>query len=296
MELFVEGITHNYGEKTVLKDISFTMKEGIYGILGPNGAGKSTLIKVLTRNVRPSEGMIFWNGRAVSSQEDAFFEQIGYAPQAQALYPDFTARRYLDYIAALKNMEKKEARRQIAWILERVELTAEADKKIKTFSGGMKQRLLVAQAMIGNPKLLILDEPTAGLDPGQRIAVRNLISEIALEKIVIIATHIVTDIESVAKEVILLGNGVLIRKDSCDNLLWEVSGMVYEIEISKEKLNQVQEKYRIVNLIQQENRLFVRILTEGTAPDIPARLVRSSLEDVYLHYFEEAEYEKNHFV
>lgn len=219
MELKMEGITKQYGKKMALNGFSSTMTPGIYGILGPNGAGKSTLMQILTGNLNATSGTIFWDGQDIKELGDAFFEKIGYVPQVLAVYPDFTANQYLSYIGALKGMSKTEVKESCQKILEWVELQDVADKKVRTFSEGMKRRLLLGQGILGNPKILILDEPTAGLDPGQRIAVRNLIAEIAKDKIVILATHIVADIETVAKEVILLGNGKIIAQKSVRALI-----------------------------------------------------------------------------
>lgn len=219
MELKMVGITKQYGKKMALNGFSSTMTAGIYGILGPNGAGKSTLMQILTGNLNATSGMIFWNGQNINELGSAFFEKIGYVPQVLAIYPDFTANQYLSYIGALKGMSKTEVKESCQKILEWVELQDVADKKVRTFSEGMKRRLLLGQGILGNPKILILDEPTAGLDPGQRIAVRNLIAEIAKDKIVILATHIVADVETVAKEVILLGNGKIIAQKTVKELI-----------------------------------------------------------------------------
>uniref|UniRef100_UPI0040564A85 ATP-binding cassette domain-containing protein n=1 Tax=Agathobacter sp. TaxID=2021311 RepID=UPI0040564A85 len=222
MKLQMVNITKQYGKKMALNGFSSVMTQGIYGILGPNGAGKSTLMQILTGNLSATSGTILWDGQDIKELGDAFFEKIGYVPQVLAVYPDFTANQYLSYIGALKGMGKAEVKEACSRILEWVELKDVADKKIRTFSEGMKRRLLLGQGILGNPKILILDEPTAGLDPGQRIAVRNLIAEIAADKIVIVATHIVADVETVAKEVILLGNGKIIAQKSVKELAAEL--------------------------------------------------------------------------
>lgn len=207
MKLEVKDIAKRYGQTEALKGVSFSLTPGIYGLLGPNGAGKSTLIGILTGNLKADSGTVLFNGEDVDQLGEAYRKALGYMPQQQALYPAFTVTGFLSYMAALKGMEKNEARRQIPEVLEMVELSDYAGRKIKTLSGGMKQRVLIAQAVLNNPEIIILDEPTAGLDPRQRIAVRNMISRISANKIVLIATHVVSDVEFIAKELILLKDG-----------------------------------------------------------------------------------------
>lgn len=223
MELKAVNLTKKYDNGKGIQDINFQMHEGIYALLGPNGAGKSTLIRVLTGLQKMSSGQVLWNNQDTKTLGRHFCEKIGYAPQSVTLYNSFTAKRYLAYIAGLKGMKKQEAKKEISEILERLELAEVANRRIETFSGGMKQRLLVAQAMIGSPKLLILDEPASGLDPGQRIILRNLIKEIAEDKIVILATHIVADIEYLADEILFLKDGELVQKGSRDEILCSIN-------------------------------------------------------------------------
>ena len=183
MELAIKNLRKRYGDKEALKGVSFSLTPGIYGLLGPNGAGKSTLIGILTGNLKADSGTIFLNGKNIEKMGADYRKILGYMPQQQALYPSFTATGFLDYMSALKGMDKKTARKQIPEVLQMVELSEFGESKIKTLSGGMKQRLLIAQAILNNPDILILDEPTAGLDPKQRIALRNLISRIAVIKL-----------------------------------------------------------------------------------------------------------------
>lgn len=226
MVLEIKNLKKNYGAKEALKGVSLSLTPGIYGLLGPNGAGKSTLIGILTCNLKASSGTISLDGKEIVSMGEEYRKLVGYMPQQQALYPSFTAEAFLDYIAALKGMAKDEAKKKIPEILEAVDLNGYADKKIKTFSGGMKQRLLLAQAILDEPAILILDEPTAGLDPKQRISVRNLISRIAKDKIVLIATHVVSDVEFIAKELVLLNDGTVLKMGE-KRTSWNLSKDMY---------------------------------------------------------------------
>ena len=224
MELTFDALSKNYGKKQALIGFSAELTGGIYGLLGPNGAGKSTLMNILTGNLRQTAGEIRFNGAEIRSLGAAFRGRVGYMPQQQTLYPGFTAERFLLYMASLRRMPRARALERIDWALGAVGLSDVRGKTIRSLSGGMKQRLLLAQAILDEPDILILDEPTAGLDPRQRIAVRNLIAEIALQKIVIVSTHVVPDVEYVASELLLLSEGRLLRKASPAELTHELAG------------------------------------------------------------------------
>lgn len=286
MELNFEHLSKSYAKKNALTDINMTLDEGIYGLLGPNGAGKSTLMNLLSGNLLPSAGEILYNGQNISKMGKDFRAKLGYMPQQQTLYPDFTAYRFLSYIAALRGMHKKEAKEKIPWVLDKVGLSEVGMQRIRTFSGGMKQRLLIAQAIIADPQVLILDEPTAGLDPQQRIQIRNMISEIALHKIVLIATHVVSDVENIAKEIIFLKDGTIIRKKTVAQLLEELRGKVFEIVIDETILDAVQKSYSVIRIVKQsDNHILVRILSNKTPLlDGPKKAVDPTLEDVYLYF------------
>ena len=226
-KLELKKINKHYGKKKhALCDFSFDFTNGIYGLLGPNGAGKSTLMNIITDNLFPDKdgGKILWNGKETRILKDKFRSQMGFMPQQQNLYESMTARMFLNYIAALKCLDKKNAENEISEIIERVELTDSLDKKMGGFSGGMKQRVLIASALLGNPELIILDEPTAGLDPKQRVIIRNLISSLAEDKIIIVSTHIVSDIENIAKEILFIKEGELIDSGTIPELLEKVEG------------------------------------------------------------------------
>lgn len=222
MELRIECLTKKYGEKVALRDFSYTFTPGIYGILGANGAGKSTLMNLITDNVKRNEGQILWNGTDILKLGKRFREKLGYMPQQQGMYNDFSARAFLRYMAQIK--EIKQADEQIEQLLDVVNLREDAHKKVGSFSGGMRQRVLLAQALLGDPKILILDEPTAGLDPRERLRLRQYISDLAQDRIVFLTTHIVSDIESIAGDVLLMKQGELVRHGAPEELIASCGG------------------------------------------------------------------------
>lgn len=217
--LSIENLSKHYGSKCALNNVSLTLADGIHGLLGPNGAGKSTLMNIITQNISFDKGgSITWNGESTTDLGVKFRSIIGFMPQQQELYPTFTAERFVGYLAALKGIPSKEISSEVSRVLSLVELSDCAGKKIGGFSGGMKQRVLIAQALLGNPKLLILDEPTAGLDPKQRVIVRRLISSLSKDKIIIVSTHIVSDIESIADKIIMIKSGEIIENGTVKEL------------------------------------------------------------------------------
>ena len=222
MELKLENLTKRYGEVTALRDFSITFTAGIYGILGANGAGKSTMINLITDNVKRDGGKITFDGEDILSLGDKFRSCLGFMPQQQGIYEQMTAGSFIGYMARLKGLRGKELRRQVDEVLELTNLSDVRHKKVGGFSGGMKQRVLLAQALLGDPKVLLLDEPTAGLDPRERVRIRNFISELAKDRIVLLATHIVSDIESIADQVLLMKKGELLRVDTPQNLIASV--------------------------------------------------------------------------
>lgn len=279
--------TYKKGAVKALDDFSINLTSGVYGLLGPNGAGKSTLMNIITDNLNADCGEVLYNGENIKKLGKNYRSLLGYMPQQQGLYDDFTLNRFLWYMAALKGLKKKEAKLKIASLLETVNLTGAAHKKLGGFSGGMKQRALIAQALLNDPQILILDEPTAGLDPKERIRIRNFISEIAEDKIVLISTHVVSDIEFIAKEIVLLKSGQLVSHDTCTNLLKQIENKVYEIEISKNELNYFQDNFRVSNLRHNDENIIVRIVTDELPTDYNCTKVNPSLEDLYLYVFEQ---------
>ena len=247
MELIFSHLDKHYGKVHALKDVSFSLTPGVHGLLGPNGAGKSTLMNILSGNLEQTSGIITYGGKDIRTMGKDFRRLLGYMPQQQALYPAMTATGFLSYMASLRAMTKEAAKEAIPRVLEQVGLTQKAGEKIKTFSGGMKQRLLIAQAILHDPKVLILDEPTAGLDPKQRIAVRNLIAELAEDKIVILSTHVVGDVGCISKEILLLKEGRLLCQTPPGDLIRQHEGYVWEVVAPKEDLFSVPSS-SIINL------------------------------------------------
>lgn len=217
--LEIKNISKSYGKKIALVDISMELTPGIYGLLGPNGAGKSTLMNILTDNLIPDSGEVTWNGKSIFSSNLFYRKILGYAPQQQGLYDTFTGRRFLSYMGSLKEIKGEQLNSEIDRVAKLVNMSDKLETKIRSYSGGMKQRLLVAQALMGSPEIIILDEPTAGLDPKERVRIRNVLQEMADDKIILVATHVVSDVESVAREIILLKDGNVIAMDKPEFLV-----------------------------------------------------------------------------
>lgn len=288
MELEFKNISKSYDSKVALNDVNLVLHEGIYGLIGPNGAGKSTLLSILTGNLQASSGEICFNGRNIDSMGKEFRSLLGYMPQQQALYPDFSCESFLYYMASLRGMTSKRASDRIAELLRLLELETAKLKPTKALSGGMKQRLLLAQALLDEPDILVLDEPTAGLDPKQRIAVRNLIASTALHNIVILSTHVVSDVEYVAKELVLIQDGQILMKDTPQNLCAMIEGRVWEVEVPEESLAESY-KYGLVSSLRRgRNGIMLRMFSDKKPP-YRCQPAEPTLEDVYLSVFGDRE-------
>lgn len=282
MELRIDRVTKNYGSKIACDRLSCTLEKGVYGLLGANGAGKTTLMRMMCGVLKPTSGSITYDGIDVSREE--YRDILGYLPQDFGYYPEFTARDFMMYIAALKGIPKSRARLKTEELLEAVSLKNEAKKKIKTFSGGMKQRLGIAQALLNDPKILVLDEPTAGLDPKERVKFRNIISKMGAERIVLLSTHIVSDIEYIANEILVMKNGQLIHKGSLNEIIEVIKGKVWECILPQQKADELAGVYPIINTRNEGGNVFLRLVCD-VRPCESAKNADATLEDLYLYYF-----------
>ena len=286
MELSLKSIKKEYGDKLVLDCISFSLKPGLYGILGSNGSGKTTLFRIICGLMKPTQGAVFFNGKNIVDQAENFRDILGFLPQDFRYYPDFTARNFLLYIASLKGLSRKNASTTSDELLDLVGLSAIKNKKIRKLSGGMKQRLGIAQALLNNPQVLVLDEPTVGLDPKERVKFRKLLSSLSKEKIILLSTHIVSDVESIADEILILKNGRLRDRGTVSQLVSEISSKVWECEVTEYEANKLEETFLVSNRRQVGQHIVMRIVSEQ-APISKASLVSPTLEDLYLYYFRE---------
>lgn len=284
MELRINNLTKQYKNKIAVNEFSAEFKPGIYGLLGANGAGKTTLMRMICGILKPTAGQIYLDNQDVAELSEEYRNILGYLPQDFGYYPNFTATKFLLYVAALKGIEGKYAHLKVQELLEMVGLKKEANKKIKSFSGGMKRRLGIAQALLNDPKILILDEPTAGLDPKERVRFRNLISSFSKEKIVLLSTHIVSDIEYIADDILVMKEGRIIHEGAPDEILVAIKDYVYEISIPNSLVDEYRLKYNVVNLRNSGNETILRIVSENKPLD-NAINVEATLEDLYLYYF-----------
>lgn len=285
MELKTCGLTKQFGSKTAVKDLNITLTNGVYGLLGANGAGKTTLMRLLCNLQAPTSGQVFLGGKNIAGLGERYRALLGYLPQHFGYYPDFSALDFLLYVSAMKGLEEKAARKKSKELLEAVGLSREAKQKIKTFSGGMKQRLGIAQAMLNDPHILILDEPTAGLDPKERVRFRNLISAFSKDRIVILSTHIVSDVEFVAEDIIMMKAGQVLHFGNPQEILSEIDGKVWECTVPTDSAEKYAAAYNTSNLRHTgENRTVLRIIADRPPMKNAAR-VQPTLEDLYLFYF-----------
>lgn len=282
--LSINNLSKSYGSNLALNRFTYSFDHGIYALLGPNGSGKSTLMNIVTQNLKSDNGEILLDDTPIGKLGASYREKLGFMPQYPGMYPSFSALDFLRYMAVLKGLNKKKADEQIDELLHAVELYDVRTHRIGSFSGGMKQRLALAQSLLGDPEIVILDEPTAGLDPKQRIAIRNYIASVALNKTVIIATHVVSDVEFIAREAIMLKKGVISDSGSPYELTQKIEGQVWQTVVAAEEVQAMQEKFRVVNIQNGEQGVILRILSD-VQPTEDSVTVVPSLEDYYLYVF-----------
>ncbi len=307
MELKISELTKTFQDVCVVDHISYTLTNGVYGLLGINGAGKTTLMRMLCTLLTPTSGQITWNGQDIFTMDCTYRQLLGYLPQDFGYYPDFTVYDYLMYISCIKGLQPMIAKQRTEQLLKQVDLLKAKKKKMKKLSGGMKRRVGIAQAMLNNPKILILDEPTAGLDPNERIRFRNLISELAEERMVLLSTHIVSDIEYIAKNILLLKNGQLKASGTSQELISSMTERVWLITVPKTEMKNYTKKYKICNIKPVynpsaqidsfyensiQNKVELRLLS-NTCPIDTAKEEVATLEDLFLYYFGERSGEHN---
>lgn len=286
MKLLLEQVSKKYGNKYALKDFSVEFTNGVYGILGANGAGKTTLISIITGILKQTSGQVKLDGRDVKSMGTEYLDKIGYLPQYPQFYPNFKVKEFLMYMCSIKDVSKKKAKEILPEIIEKVNLQEHVDKKIGELSGGMRQRLGIAQAILNDPNILILDEPTAGLDPGERIRFRNIISNIAKNRMVLISTHIVSDIEYIANQVVILQEGSLNRMGTVEQLCSSIQGRVWEVNVEENIAAELMKKYLTSNVKRIDENVLMRIISKSKPID-SAKMLEPQLEDVFLTVFGE---------
>ena len=290
MELIIKNISKEFKDKIDVDKFSVTLSSGIYGLLGPNGSGKTTLMRILADVSSASSGDILVNGESKNKLGAEYRDLIGYVPQNIGFYKNFTAEKFLYYVAALKGVDKNIEKSKIDELLKFVNLEQDRKRRIGKFSGGMKQRLGIAQALLNDPKILILDEPTAGLDPNERIRFKNLIAQLSKGKIVILSTHIVSDIEFIANEVLVMKDGKLVEKSSLEEILDTVRGKVYTLSVNECDLDEVENKFKISSMIRNNSGINVRVVGDKKPNINKFKYIEEepNLEDVFLYYFNES--------
>ena len=282
MEFKVEHVSKAYKSKEVIKDISMVFESGVIGLLGPNGAGKTTLMRMIATVEKPSTGTMYYNGENIIESPNDFRPVLGYLPQNFGVYPNLNAIEFLEYIAALKGLSMKLAKKRIIELLEFFHLVENIKLPLGAYSGGMKQRIGIIQALLNNPQVLIVDEPTVGLDPEERIQFRNFLSSLSKERIIILSTHIVSDIELLATKIAILTSGALIKFTDPEKMISEVEGMVWKGVVAKNEFFELQKKYLISNSIQRSNGIHLRIISKEM-PTMNSINIEPTLEDSYLY-------------
>lgn len=286
MELCMTDLTKRFGHFTAVDNVTLTMTHGIYGLLGVNGAGKTTLMRMLCTLLAPSSGQITLDGRDIFAMDASYRDLLGYLPQEFGFYPDFSVRDYLRYIATLKGVRPAVARERVEQLIRQVGLEKVATRKMKRLSGGMKRRAGIAQAMLNNPHILILDEPTAGLDPNERIRFRNLVSELAEDRLVLLSTHIVSDVEYIAGDILLMKEGRIDSQGSAEALIRAMHDDVWRVIVPRSQVASYMNRFKIANIKTNPDGAELRIVS-GVRPSPDAVQETPTLEDVFLYHFGE---------
>ena len=285
MELYIENVSKKFKDMTAVDDVSLQITPGVWGLLGANGAGKTTLMRMIAGIMEPSSGAIFYNGIPIKALKESYRDIFGYLPQEFGFYPEFSVKDYLEYVAALKGLTAKDSKRKIEELLERLSLSHVKNKKITKLSGGMKRLVGIAQALLNYPEFLILDEPTSGLDPGERVRFRNLLSEFAHDRIVLISTHIVSDVEYIATQNAIMKNGKLLSTGTTEELVQQVNGKVWSMTIPMHMLPKYERELQIVNIRNEDyGRVSIRYLADRSFTEDSLSL-EPHLEDLYLWLF-----------
>lgn len=288
MELAFDRLTKQFGPKIAVDRVGARLTPGVYGLLGANGAGKTTLMRMVCGVLRPSSGEVLFDGTPIAQLGDAYRARLGYLPQDFGYYPEFTALDFMEYMAALKGIGRREARERSLELLDTVGLAGEERRRIRTFSGGMKQRLGIAQAVLNDPDVLVLDEPTAGLDPRERVRFRNLIASFASNKIVLLSTHIVSDVEYIADQVVMMRAGGFVLSGAPEKIVATMEGRVWEARVTPREADAFADRLTVANVhYLEDGSALVRIVAD-TCPAPDARSVEPTLEDLYLYTFTDA--------
>ena len=281
MELMIDRLSKRYGRDFALRELSLRCEPGMLGLVGPNGAGKTSLMRMLATLLEPTEGSIRWNGQDIRTHGGTLRQVLGYLPQDFGIYPEFTGRQFLRYLASMKGLPRALLNRRVDEVLSIVNLEQEADRKLPTYSGGMKQRIGIAQALLNDPELLIVDEPTAGLDPAERVRFRTLLASLTSNRIIMLSTHIIGDVEAVANRLVILREGRVLADTAPEALLARTAGSVWSVTVDQATALQLQASYQVSTMINQMSGLTLRIVST-TRPHETAVVVDPSLEEAYL--------------
>lgn len=281
--LQIQDVTKNYQNFVALEHINLEFENGIYGLLAPNGAGKTTLLKLITTLLFPTEGRILYDGVEIRKLDALYREKLGFLPQDFGYYREYTPEKYLHYIGVLKGMERKELQDKIGQMLELVGLAEQKNKKMKKFSGGMIQRVGIAQALLNDPQILVLDEPTAGLDPGERMRFRKILTSLSKDKIVLISTHIVSDVEFISNHIVMLKDKKVHCSDTVENICKKLEGSIFETAVEEEALSGWEERYQVVSRRREGRDIVIRFISHSRKPEWQP--VKPGLEDVFLFLY-----------